>query len=82
MFKRQHERGAHAKRAGGRGPDGEFISSESAAHPEKLCSILAQAFTVARTGGNTIQRLPEHLKPSFGKTARETPTVRDSDPID
>jgi len=53
-FQCNHERGAHAKRAGGRGPDGNFISAEAAPYPLRLCHILARAFTVARTGGDVV----------------------------
>ena len=53
-FQCNHERGAHAKRAGGRGPDGNFISAEAAPYPPRLCHILARAFTVARTGGDVV----------------------------
>ena len=49
-FKCNHERGAHAQQAGGRGPDGEFVSGRAASYPAMLNAILARAFTIARTG--------------------------------
>ena len=49
-FKCNHPRGTHSKQAGGRDASGAFTSSEAAAYPAKLCSILARAFTLARTG--------------------------------
>ena len=36
--------------AGGRGPNGEWLSAKSAAYPEALNAFLAQALTAARTG--------------------------------
>ena len=53
-FQCNHQRGTHARRAGGRGRDGEFVSAEAAAYPERLCNVLAEAFTVARTGGGVV----------------------------
>ena len=53
-FQCNHKCGAHTKRAGGRGPDGNFISAEAAPYPLRLCHILARAFTVARTGGDVV----------------------------
>ena len=50
-----HERGSHKKRAGGRGPDGSFVSGEAVAYPDQLNSILARALTLARTGGSTVE---------------------------
>ncbi|MGA0059339.1 MAG: reverse transcriptase domain-containing protein [Planctomycetota bacterium] len=53
-----HERGTHAERAGGRGPDGSFVSAAAAAYPEQLNATLARAFTMARTGGSSVVRAP------------------------
>ena len=62
-----HQRGAHARRAGGRGKDGEFVSAEAAAYPERLCDMLAEAFTVARSGGSVIPSMPIVVKESSKK---------------
>ena len=53
-FQCNHERGAHTKRAGGRGPNGEFISAEAAAYPFQLCAILTRAFNVAVAGTHVL----------------------------
>ena len=54
-YKCNHERGAHSKRAGGRDPTtGVFVSAAAAAYRHQLCAILARAFTVARTGAETM----------------------------
>ena len=53
-FQCNHERGSHSKRAGGRGANGEFVSTEAAAYPVTLCKILARAFTFARTGSESM----------------------------
>jgi ribosomal protein L18E len=92
-FKCNHERGAHAKRAGGRNPaTGEFVSADAAAYPHRLCTILARALTVARTGGDAITTAPkdqgidttrgnrpEYHAPSLA-TSRAAETEVDSDP--
>ena len=57
-FKCNHERGSHAKRAGGRGTDGRFVSAAAAAYPARLNEILALAFTFARTGGASVVSPP------------------------
>ena len=49
-FQCSHPRGSHSKRAGGRGPDGSFVSGAAAAYPDRLNTILADAVTFARTG--------------------------------
>ena len=61
-FQCNHQRGTHARRAGGRGRDGEFVSAEAAAYPERLCNVLAEAFTVARTGGGVVPSMPVIVK--------------------
>ena len=48
-FKCNH-REKHPRPAGGRGPSGEWLSKAAAAYPDRLNTILAQAFTAARTG--------------------------------
>ena len=40
-FKCNHEPGTHAKRAGGRDSQGNFVSAEASAYPEKLNLTLA-----------------------------------------
>ena len=57
-YKCNHPRGTHGKRAGGRGPDGKFVSADAAAYPEPLNVILSRAFTIARTGGTVVPRAP------------------------
>ncbi|MDC0525432.1 reverse transcriptase domain-containing protein [bacterium] len=82
-FQCNHERGAHEKRAGGRGPDGQFVSSESAAYPTQLCEILSRTFTTARTGGEVVPKLIDRsVDPLLAEQQRvrplvETPVTRD-----
>ena len=52
-----HERGTHAPTVGGRDSTGSFTSARAAAYPEKLNDLLAEAFTLARTGGQRVPRL-------------------------
>ena len=49
-FQCNHERNAHAKRAGGRAPDGSWLSTPAATYPEQLVVRLCMAITFARTG--------------------------------
>ena len=65
-FQCSHPRGSHSKKAGGRGADGAFVSGATAAYPDKLNSILADAFTYARTGRTAVAqslRPPPPLAP-------------------
>ena len=49
-----HELGKHSQQNGGLGPQGEFVSTAAAAYPTELCSILARALTIARTGRTSV----------------------------
>ena len=53
-----HPRGAHDKQAGGRGPDGDFQSAEAASYPARLNTLLARAFTMARSGSTDAVAAP------------------------
>ena len=70
-FACNHPIGSHASRAGGRGPDGEFISSRSAAYPARLNALIAQALTFARTGSAEKPRQIEGTTPTGTHTASE-----------
>jgi hypothetical protein len=61
-FKCNHS--SHPKQAGGRGPDGAFVSGEAAAYPAKLNWVLARAFTLARTGSTEPITFPAAAKSS------------------
>jgi hypothetical protein len=49
-FKCNHPAGSHQQPAGGRDSDGKWLSKEAAAYPDELNTLIAKAFTAARTG--------------------------------
>ena len=75
-YKCNHEPGTHSMRAGGRSADGSFLSGAAAAYPAKLNSLLARAFTVARTGS-----LPPRIAPPAAPAPHSFSASVSSDPL-
>jgi hypothetical protein len=72
-----HERGSHT-RAGGRGPDGNFVSGPAAAYPARMNAVIARAFTVARTGSASVPSMPRvESTPSGTRRADDATQQRD-----
>ena len=78
-FQCNHERGTHAKRAGGRSAaTGEFVSPDAAPYPRRLHTILSKAFTVARTGGSSVVAPPSTASQA---TARDSEQRHEHQPL-
>ena len=78
-FQCNHERGTHAKRAGGRSEaTGEFVSAEAAPYPRRLNTILSKAFTVGRTGGSSVVAPPSIASQA---TARDSEQKHEHQPL-
>ena len=86
-FQCNHEPGTHARAVGGRDPRGNFTSGDAAAYPTRLNEILADAFTIARTGGRAVPALPPSAPASAtppsasGWRGEPTPPVSSSSPV-
>ena len=74
-----HKRGTHSERAGGRGADGNFVSADAASYPRQLIAILTRAFTVARTGGESVVAPPRPAEPPRAPSA--APSLPPSVPV-
>ena len=73
-YKCNHERGSHV-RAGGRGPDGNFVSGPAAAYPARMNAIIARAFTVARTGAPAVTAPPLTAADTTSRHSRRDDSV-------